>query len=90
MTKTRAELRAEIDVIDGMVLELLNERARLAIEIAQLKKAEGVPILDRERERAVVGRACSRNGGPMHRRAVARVFQALMRESRILQIRSVK
>lgn len=85
---TREELRDRIDEIDEMLLELLNERARLAVEIARLKRRDGVPVLDRERERAVVGRACAANAGPMHRRAVTRIFRTLMRESRILQIQS--
>jgi chorismate mutase len=87
---TRTELRARIDEIDAVLLELLNERAKLAIEIARLKARDGAPILDREREHAVVGRACAANDGPMHRRAVTRIFRTLMRESRIMQIRAVR
>jgi chorismate mutase-like protein len=85
--KTRNELRAEIDAIDSQLLELLNKRARLAIEIAGLKEREGSPIVDQEREREVVSRACAANEGPLQRRAVARIFRTLMRESRGLQLR---
>ena len=88
--RTRAELRAEIDAIDSQLLELLNERATLAVEIARLKEREGAPIMDRGRERAVVSRACAANRGPLPRRAVARIFRTLMRESRILQAWAVK
>jgi chorismate mutase len=87
--KTRNELRAEIDAIDSRLLDLFNERARLAIEIVRLKERHGAPVLDRERERAVVGRACSANGGPLPRRAVARLFRTLIRESRIIQLSAV-
>jgi len=87
---SREDLRSRIDELDELLLELLNERARLAIEIAKLKERDGVPILDRERERAVVGRACAANGGPMHRRTVSRIFRTVMRESRIMQIRAVR
>lgn len=88
--RTREELRAEIDAVDDQLLALLNERARLAVEIARLKEREGAPIVDRERERTVVGRACAANGGPLPRRAVARIFRTIMRESRILQARAAK
>jgi chorismate mutase-like protein len=88
--KTRNELRAEIDAIDSQLLDLLNRRARLAIEVARLKEQEGSPLLDRERERTVVSRACAANGGPLHRQSVARIFQTLIRESRLVQSRAVK
>ncbi len=88
--RTRDELRAEIDAIDSRLLELLNERARLAMEIGRMKDREGAPIMDRERERAVVSRACAANHGPLPRRAVARIFRTLMRESRILQAWAAK
>jgi chorismate mutase len=88
--KTREELRAEIDAIDNQLLDLLNRRARLAIEIAMLKRQQGLPILDRDRERTVVNRACAANSGPMGRSAVARIFRALMRESRLIQLKAGK
>jgi chorismate mutase-like protein len=87
--KTRDELRAEIDEIDDRLLELFNERAKLAIEIAKLKERNGAPILDPEREREVVGRACAANRGPLRREAVARIFRTLMRESRAAQSKAV-
>ena len=88
--KTRNELRTEIDAIDSQLLDLLNRRARLAIEVARLKEQEGSPLLDRERERTVVSRACAANSGPLHRQSVARIFQTLIRESRLVQSRAVK
>jgi chorismate mutase-like protein len=88
--KTRTELRAEIDAIDSQLLDLLNQRARLAIEIAKLKQQEGVPILDMDRERTVVSRACAANTGPLERRTVARIFRMLMRESRLIQARKTR
>jgi len=88
--KTRDELRAEIDMIDSHLLDLLNQRAALAIEIAKLKERHGHPMVDRARERAVIGRACAANEGPLHRQAIARIFRTLIRESRIAQVRAVK
>lgn len=88
--RTRDELRADIDVIDSQLLELLNRRVELAIEIARLKPRDGVPHVDRQRERTVINRACAANAGPMHRRSVTRVFRVVIRESRIAQARSVK
>jgi chorismate mutase-like protein len=88
--KTRNELRAEIDAIDSQLLDLLNKRARLAIEIAKLKEAEGSPLVDRDRERTVVNRACTANAGPLQRQSVARIFHTLIRESRLAQSRAMK
>jgi len=83
--KTRIELRAEIDAIDDRILELLNERAAIAVEIGLLKVQEGVPLVDPGRERTVINRMCAANSGPLHRRSIVRIFLSVIRESRRAQ-----
>jgi len=48
--KTIRECRERIDSIDAELIRLLDERMRVAEEIAEIKKAEGLPVEDRIRE----------------------------------------
>jgi chorismate mutase len=74
--------RAEIDEIDDQLLRLLNTRARIAAKIGQVKRAAGLPLSDKERERHVVQRMKSGNAGPLDEGAVMKLFECIIRESR--------
>lgn len=78
--------RAEIDAIDGELLNLINRRARVAVEVGMLKRSAGSPFLDSGRERGVLARACRNNTGPLDEDAVARIFRRIIRESRRVEI----
>jgi chorismate mutase/prephenate dehydrogenase len=52
-----ARLRAELDALDGKLLELAAERMRVVAEVGRAKQATGTGSFDRERERAVLERA---------------------------------
>jgi chorismate mutase/prephenate dehydratase len=53
------ELRAEIDRVDGALLEALVNRVRLAAEIGAHKGTHGAVVFDPGREAQIVRRACS-------------------------------
>ena len=78
--------RAEIDAIDGELLNLINRRARVAVEVGVLKRSAGSSFLDSGREREVLARACRNNTGPLDEDAVARIFRRIIRESRRVEI----
>ena len=46
------QLRAELDDIDSRLLDLFGRRMDCAERVAEYKRAEGLPVLDRARERA--------------------------------------
>ena len=79
------ELREEIDRVDEELLRLLNRRARIAVEIGELKRRAGLPVLDPAREQEVLSRPRANAGGPLGRGAVARIFRRIVRESRRAQ-----
>ncbi len=77
--QTIAELRAEIDRIDLSIVDLIAERQALAGRMARAKHAEGVPVRDAARRKAVLDRAFDRaveqGVDPM---AVQQVFELLI------------
>lgn len=74
------ELRSRIDAIDEQVLTLLNERARIASEVGEYKRAfqPGAPFHAPARERQVLARLEGLNTGPFPREAIRAVFQEIM------------
>ena len=87
---TIEDCRGEIDKVDAEILRLLNLRAELAVRVGESKRLAGLSVWDREREREVVERARRNNRGPLDDEAVARLFRAVIRESRRLQSRGVE
>ena len=79
------EKRREIDEIDAGVLDLLNRRAAVAREISTLKMSAGLPIVDEGREDEVLRRLASANPGLIDDVAVARIWRAILEESRRMQ-----
>ena len=81
--------RASIDDIDEAIVALLAERAELALRAGRAKRATGQPIYSAAREADVVARVSAADAGPLESDAVARVFEAIMRETRAVQARNV-
>ena len=81
------DCRAEIDIIDGELVRLLNMRARLAVEVGALKRCAALPLYDPDRERDVLARACRANDGPLDDGAVIKIFRRIIGESRRVEAR---
>lgn len=77
--------RGQIDLIDSRILEMLNERATVALEIGATKRAAGLPVVELSRERAVIEGMAGRNQGPLSNDAIERIYTAVMLEMRRLQ-----
>ena len=78
-------LRQQIDAIDRRLLRLLNARATLAIRVGRLKRACGAPVLDRQREAAILRQVALDNPGPLSRAAIQDIYRAILRQSRRLE-----
>ena len=82
MTDPLKKIRDRIDAFDDRILELLNERARLAQEIAGAKRgAKYRP----EREAQVRRRLTAANPGPLPAPAVSRIYTEIMSACRALE-----
>jgi chorismate mutase len=77
--------RRRIDEIDRKLVELLNERARCAIEIGHLKRAAGLPVYQPQREQEILANAEKDNRGPLENTAIRRLFERIVDEARSLE-----
>ncbi|OPH37224.1 prephenate dehydratase [Moraxella atlantae] len=75
-----AELRQQIDAVDAQIQTLINHRARLAIDVASIKKqSDESPVFYRpEREAQVLSNVMIRNTGPLPADKMARLFREIM------------
>lgn len=79
------EVRKRIDLLDDVLLRILNERARLALEIGQIKKGLGLAVYDPDREKRIFARMKEENPGPLDNSAIVRLFERIVDESRRLE-----
>ena len=79
------DLRRLIDEADEKLVALLNERARLVVEVGQRKRADGTPIYAPDRERMVLDKAKSRNKGPLSDTTIEAIYRQLMSGSFALE-----
>jgi chorismate mutase/prephenate dehydratase len=82
---TVAELRDEIERIDGEILILINHRAEIAKMIGELKRDGNLPAFDPIREGEVLRHALLHNFGPLSDDAVRSVFREVVSGSRSVQ-----
>ena len=71
-----APLRVQIDALDTQLLNLLNERAKLAQAVGHVKQKYNQPVFRPEREAQVLEKIAQRNPGPLP----SHHLQALWRE----------
>ena len=80
-----SDWRKRIDELNLRLLEALNERARCAQAIADIKKKKMLPVLDGDRERQVIESVLAGNAGPLPDDSVRRIFECIMAEHRRLE-----
>jgi chorismate mutase/prephenate dehydratase len=80
-----AELRRQIDAIDEQLVKLLNDRARVVVEVGRLKHATGGAIYAPDREKRVLERVRSLNDGPLPHSAMEAIWRELMSGSFALE-----
>ena len=79
------ELRNQIDQLDKQFIKLLNERARVVIEIGKLKAQAGKPIYAPDREKEVLARITAANEGPLSNKCLVAIWRELMSGSFALE-----
>lgn len=80
-----AEVRARIDAIDLKLLELLNERSSLSLEVGRIKAGEKSNIFKPQREVAIIERLMAMNPGPLPQKALHTIWREIFSCSRSLQ-----
>jgi chorismate mutase/prephenate dehydratase len=81
-------LREKIDELDHRIVELLNTRARIVVDIGKIKHQSGTPIYAPDREKIVLERIRAANkavGGPLPNSCLEAIYRELMSGSFALE-----
>ena len=78
-------IRDAIDRVDEVIVRLLNQRAKYAIEIGEIKGILGLPIYAPEREKEVLQHVEKTCEGPLDAPSVRRLFERVIDESRRIE-----
>ncbi len=73
-----AQLRQAIDSLDHRLLQLLNERARVAEQVGEVKKREGSTFFRPDRVAQVIEKIKAANPGPLKGAHVAAIWREIM------------
>ena len=88
--KDLSEIREKIDVVDQKMIELFEERMKLANEVAEYKIGVGKPIYDKERENEKLKKLSSLASNEFNAQGVQELFLQIMTISRRYQYSKIK
>lgn len=74
--------RIKIDKIDQDLLMLLNDRAKLALDIRKIKKQEGLALFDAKREEHIIQELSKINNGPLYDENIRKIFKEIFKTMR--------
>lgn len=77
--------RDQINVIDRKMVDLLNERAGLVMNVKRLKESENVPLYDAKREEELVENVAKYNKGPLYNDNIIQIFESILRNVQVLE-----
>lgn len=78
-------LRKKIDSIDKRIIQLLNMRAKITVDIAKIKRKSGSSIYSPDREREVLSRIKALSKGPLGKSALDAIYREIMSSSLALE-----
>jgi chorismate mutase/prephenate dehydratase len=79
------KLRQQIDSLDKNIVELLNKRAKITLDVGQAKKSQGKSIYCPDREREILRRIALLSRGPVKPAALEAIYREIMSSSLSLE-----
>lgn len=80
-----SDLRREIDKIDEQLLYLINQRAKLAQQVGEIKKENNLPIFVPSREKEIFERIEKLNPGPLQPEIIKHIFREIISACRSIE-----
>lgn len=77
--------RAEIDAIDREIVALFERRMQVVVDVARIKKENGIAILDENREKEVIAKVQSYLKDDHLKEELAEAYETLMKVSKDYQ-----
>lgn len=81
-----AQLRVQIDSLDNQLLNLLNQRAKVAEAVGDLKRHEGTPFFRPDRVAQVISKVQQANPGPLLNQHIGSIWREIMSACLALEV----
>lgn len=81
-----AQLRVQIDSLDSQLLDLLNQRAKVAEAVGDLKRHEGTPFFRPDRVAQVIAKVQQANPGPLLNQHIGSIWREIMSACLALEV----
>lgn len=78
--------RNEINIIDKEIVQLLEKRFNIVMEIGKYKKENNIPIYDKEREKTVVKNCIVYLENKNYSKSIEDIYIQIMDSSKLLEI----
>ena len=82
--------RAEIDAIDREIVDLFERRMQVVVDVARIKKENGIAILDASREKEVIAKVQSYLKDAALKEELAEAYETLMKVSKDYQQKQIE
>jgi len=82
--------RAEIDAIDREIVALFERRMQVVVDVARIKKENGIAILDASREKEVIAKVQSYLKDAALKEELAEAYETLMKVSKDYQQKQIE
>lgn len=79
------KIRDEIDVLDQQIMELLNQRFNLSLQVSAFKKFHDLPIVDKKREKEIISKIGEYTDNEQISLAIKYIYQEIFTQSKKLQ-----
>ncbi len=79
------EYRERINELDRQIVDLINQRASLVVDVGRVKREHGIAIYTPHRESDVLRRIAAMNQGPMSARSIEAIYREIMSGSFALE-----
>ena len=82
--------RAEIDAIDREIVALFERRMQVVVDVARIKKENGIAILNASREKEVIAKVQSYLKDAALKEELAEAYETLMKVSKDYQQKQIE
>ncbi len=85
-----AKLRKEIDLIDKDLIRLFEKRMNIVLKVAEYKRKNNIPILNKEREQDVINKNISHVENQDFKEPLGKILNYMMKVSKEIQEQKIQ
>ena len=78
MSQELSDFRSEIDALDEKIVELINKRLQVCLEVGNFKNLHGIAVRDSKREEELMTKLLENNKGPCPPDILEKIYRILI------------